>query len=46
MKEFRLPQKLTDLETPSEDVLCVAYPIDLESIDPDECLDILNSIGR
>lgn len=44
MKEFRLPQKLTDLETQSDDALCVVYPIDLESIDPDACIDILNSI--
>lgn len=46
MKEFRLPQKLTDLETQSDDAFCVVYPIDLESVDPDACIDILNSIKR
>ena len=43
MKEFRLPQKLEDLENPDSEFFGVVDVIDLESYDPEQCEALLSS---
>lgn len=43
MKEFQLPQKLTDLEKTDGDFFAVNDVIDLESYDSDGCASLLGS---
>lgn len=43
MKDFKLPEKLTDLEVESDSQFHVVDQIDLESYDPNSCIDLLDS---
>ena len=43
MKEFKIPQKLTDLENSSEDTFTIEEAIELGSYNPSDCMSLLYS---
>lgn len=43
MKEFKLPQKLEDLESAESEFFSTANVVDLESCDAESCMEMLGS---
>ena len=43
MKEFKLPQKLEDLENTESEFFSAATVVDLESCDAESCMEMLGS---